>query len=109
MSAANDSQAPGYDAAYTEFDSPLMRRLRAEAYGEDIGQHSWVTAEELRGDSARLHLSPASRRAVRSRFSWLPPGAPAPASSRARPRSRRGALVPRRLEWNIGSRWSRPI
>ena len=61
MSAANDSQAPGYDAAYTEFDSPLMRRLRAEAYGEDIGQHSWVTAEELRGDSARLHLSPASR------------------------------------------------
>jgi SAM-dependent methyltransferase len=61
MSAASDSRAPGYDSAYAEFDSPLMRRLRSEAYGEDIGQHSWVTAEELRGDIARLRLSPASR------------------------------------------------
>src|SRR6185295_5407066 len=61
MSAASDSRAPGYDSAYTDFDSPLMHRLRAEAYGEDIGQHSWVTAEELRGDIARLRLSPASR------------------------------------------------
>jgi len=51
----------GYDSAYRDFDSPLRRRLRAEAYGEDIGQHSWVSAEELRGDVARLRLAPGSR------------------------------------------------
>jgi SAM-dependent methyltransferase len=50
-----------YDATYRDFDSPLKRRLRAEAYGEDIGQHSWVTASELRGDLPRLKLSPGSR------------------------------------------------
>ena len=38
-----------------------MRQLRREAYGEDIGQHSWVGAEELRGDIPRLKLSPSSR------------------------------------------------
>jgi SAM-dependent methyltransferase len=38
-----------------------MRQLRVEAYGEDIGQHSWVTAEELRADASRLRLSPSSR------------------------------------------------
>jgi SAM-dependent methyltransferase len=38
-----------------------MRRLRAEAYGRDIGQHSWVTAEELEQDIPRLALSRASR------------------------------------------------
>lgn len=38
-----------------------MRQLRVEAYGEDIGQHSWVTAEELRGDISRLQLSHSSR------------------------------------------------
>jgi SAM-dependent methyltransferase len=38
-----------------------MRRLRVEAYGEDIGQHSWITAEEVRGDISRLELGPSSR------------------------------------------------
>ena len=38
-----------------------MRQLRREAYGEDIGQHSWVGADELRGDIHRLKLSPSSR------------------------------------------------
>lgn len=61
MSSPTDSNAQSYDSFYKEFDSPLMRRLRAEAYGEDIGQHSWVTAEELRGDLSRLRLSPSSR------------------------------------------------
>jgi len=50
-----------YDKLYEHFDSPLMRQLRAEAYGEDIGQHSWVTAEELLGDIPKLKLSPESR------------------------------------------------
>jgi SAM-dependent methyltransferase len=50
-----------YDDFYGEFDSPLMQRLRQEAYGKDIGQHSWVTAEELEEDIPRLQLSRASR------------------------------------------------
>jgi SAM-dependent methyltransferase len=50
-----------YDKLYEHFDSPLMRQLRAEAYGEDIGQHSWITAEELLTDIPKLKLSPESR------------------------------------------------
>jgi SAM-dependent methyltransferase len=49
-----------YDKLYEHFDSPLMRQLRAEAYGQDIGQHSWVTAEELLADIPKLKLSPES-------------------------------------------------
>ena len=50
-----------YESFYREFDSPQMRQFRREAYGEDIGQHSWVSAEELRADIPRLGLSPASK------------------------------------------------
>lgn len=50
-----------YETFYREFDSPLMRRIRSEAYGEDIGQHSWVTADDLRDDIGRMKLAPASR------------------------------------------------
>jgi SAM-dependent methyltransferase len=46
---------------YEAFDSPLMRRVRSEAYAEDIGQHSWVTARELRGDIHRLRLARSCR------------------------------------------------
>jgi SAM-dependent methyltransferase len=59
--APENFPADGYETAYQSFDSPLMRRLRGEAYGEDIGQHSWVGAEELREDVRRLNLSPSSR------------------------------------------------
>jgi len=50
-----------YESFYKEFDSPLLRQIRREAYGEDIGQHSWVTADELRADVSRLCLSASSR------------------------------------------------
>jgi SAM-dependent methyltransferase len=60
VSAPADSERQGYDSLYKEFDSPLMRQLRLEAYGEDIGQHSWVTAGELRKDIPRLELSRSS-------------------------------------------------
>jgi SAM-dependent methyltransferase len=50
-------EARPYGSIYKEFDSPLMRQLRHEAYGHDIGQHSWVTAEELSADIPRLQLS----------------------------------------------------
>src|SRR5258708_7933403 len=38
-----------------------MRQLRAEAYGQDIGQHSWVTAKELLASIPKPKLSPESR------------------------------------------------
>ena len=56
-----DDVPRGYEDLYRDFDSPLMRRVRAEAYGTDIGQHSWVTEEELRKDISRLKLSSAGR------------------------------------------------
>lgn len=51
----------GYDKLYEEFDSPLQQQLRREAYGEDIGHNSWVTADELQEDISLLRLSRASR------------------------------------------------
>jgi SAM-dependent methyltransferase len=53
--------ANGYESFYQNFDSPLMQTIRREAYGEDIGQHSWVSARELRADITRLGLTSASR------------------------------------------------
>jgi SAM-dependent methyltransferase len=49
-----------YDALYEQFDAPVMRAVRRDAYGEDIGQHSWVTAQEMRTDIVRLQISAAS-------------------------------------------------
>jgi SAM-dependent methyltransferase len=54
-------RADYYETLYREFDSPLMRQMRREAFGEDIGQCSWVSADELRRDAQRLGLSASSR------------------------------------------------
>ncbi len=51
-----DAAHKTYEPFYDSFDSPLMRQVRREAYDEDIGQHSWVTAADLRSDAARLAL-----------------------------------------------------
>ena len=59
--SAQDSEPRSYESLYQAFDSPLMRRLREQAYGRDIGQHSWVTAEELLEELPRLGLSNQSR------------------------------------------------
>jgi len=61
VSAPDESDKSGYDSFYREFDSPLLRQFRVDSYGVDIGQHSWVTVDELRADTARLHLSSSSR------------------------------------------------
>ena len=61
MNSSKEPPPDGYESAYREFDSPLMRQLRREAYGEDVGQNSWVGADELRADILRLELSPSRR------------------------------------------------
>jgi cyclopropane fatty-acyl-phospholipid synthase-like methyltransferase len=61
MNNPADSIKQSYQSLYENFDSPLMSQLRLETYGEDIGQHSWVTAEDLRRDAPRLKLAPAAR------------------------------------------------
>src|SRR5215472_12878976 len=61
MCAEPEYDDRGYDAVYEEFESPPMQKVRQEAYGKDIGQHSWVTVEELEEDIPRLRLARASR------------------------------------------------
>jgi SAM-dependent methyltransferase len=61
MAVPVEPGGPDYDNLYEAFDSPLEHQLRREAYGEDIGQHSWLTADELQEDISRLKLSRASR------------------------------------------------
>jgi SAM-dependent methyltransferase len=60
MAAHSAIPDENYDALYRQFDTPVMHQVRQEAYGEDIGQHSWVLAEDLRRDVTRLRLSGAS-------------------------------------------------
>ena len=35
-----------YNSAYGNYDAEVYRQIRAETYGEDLGQTSWVTTEE---------------------------------------------------------------
>src|ERR1700736_5385876 len=35
-----------YDANYGNFQTELYEQIRREAFGEDIGQNSWLTADE---------------------------------------------------------------
>jgi len=47
-----------YDTNYGRFQTELYRQIRSEAFGEDIGQNSWLTADELDRFLQRLELSP---------------------------------------------------
>ena len=47
-----------YDANYTNFQTELYEQIRREAFGEDIGQSSWLTADEQDRFLAWLNLSP---------------------------------------------------
>ena len=58
MPTRSEPIADAYESFYREFDSPLMRRVRLEAYGEDIGQNSWVSAPELPADAVAKELVP---------------------------------------------------
>lgn len=47
-----------YDASYGAFDSSLYADIRREAFGEDIGQQSWITAGEQDRFIQWLNLGP---------------------------------------------------
>ncbi|GJG89103.1 hypothetical protein tb265_42840 [Gemmatimonadetes bacterium T265] len=49
-----------YDTSYRNFAAAAESAVRAETYGEDLGQSSWLTADEWRGFIARLDLTPAA-------------------------------------------------
>ena len=53
--------AKGYKSTYELFDSDFMSKFRSEAYDEDIGQHSWLTASELKSYFTFLALSDVSK------------------------------------------------
>ena len=45
-----------YDSVYGGFADELNAEIRAEAFGEEIGQNSWLTADEHRGFFGMLGL-----------------------------------------------------
>jgi len=49
-----------YDTTYGTFAQDLQAAIRAEAFGEDIGQNSWLTADEHRGFFTMLELGTSS-------------------------------------------------
>jgi SAM-dependent methyltransferase len=59
-SQAPDAEAWHYDSTYKRFSDELNAAIRREAFGEDIGQNSWLTADEQRKFSTWLGLSEAS-------------------------------------------------
>ena len=46
-----------YDANYRNYQSELYQQIRKEAFGEDIGQNSWLTADEQDRFIPLLNLS----------------------------------------------------
>jgi SAM-dependent methyltransferase len=49
-----------YDAVYGGFGGQLAAAIRAEAFDEDIGQNSWLTADEFRAFFGWLELDASS-------------------------------------------------
>src|SRR6516164_7450175 len=47
-----------YDVNYGNFQTALYEQIRREAFGEDIGQNSWLTADEQDRFLTWLDLSP---------------------------------------------------
>jgi hypothetical protein len=50
--------ASHYNANYGNFQTELYAQIRREAFGEDIGQNSWLTSEEQDIFLDWLDLSP---------------------------------------------------
>lgn len=50
-----------YNTVYGDYDGVAESAVRRAAYGEDIGQSSWMTAEEWLGSADLLGIGPESR------------------------------------------------
>src|SRR6266536_6316376 len=50
-----------YGAHYRDFAAEVYGDVRREAFGEDIGQNSWLTIEELERFGSWLELRPSVR------------------------------------------------
>ena len=50
-----------YDGAYERYGSDVYQQIRLETYGEDLGQTSWVSAEESDRIPVVLELTPECR------------------------------------------------
>jgi SAM-dependent methyltransferase len=50
-----------YNTSYANFESPVLARIRAQTYGEDLGQTGWMTAPELRRFARLLKITSESR------------------------------------------------
>ena len=61
MPGKADSRVRHYDANYGKFQTELYAEIRREAFGEDIGQSSWITADEQDRFLGLLELSPGKR------------------------------------------------
>src|SRR5712691_7796560 len=55
------SSASHYNANYGHFQTDLYAQIRRDAFGEDIGQNSWQTADEQDRFLEWLDLSPGKR------------------------------------------------
>lgn len=61
MDAERREQAGSlFYSAYGDFERDVLAQVRRETYGEDIGQFSWITADELRGFFDLLELGAGS-------------------------------------------------
>jgi cyclopropane fatty-acyl-phospholipid synthase-like methyltransferase len=59
-SAAPESDARQYDTTYSQFTTELYKGIRRETFGEDIGQNSWRSADEMRTFYDWLKLAPSN-------------------------------------------------
>jgi hypothetical protein len=50
-----------YNLTYGYFAHPVLAEIRLETFGEDIGQNSWLTADEYRQFIGWLNLTSASQ------------------------------------------------
>ena len=58
VKATAGSPTGRYDANYGNFQTELYAEIRREAFGEDIGQNSWLTSDEQDKFLEWLNLNP---------------------------------------------------
>ena len=58
ISERSSAASRHYDANYGNFQTELYAQIRRDAFGEDIGQSSWLTADEQDRFNDLLNLSP---------------------------------------------------